>query len=451
MKEDTHMLILGGIHGAEDGQFGPTDEWIENQTLFHIRQLEEEKADDVNDYPIKFTYEPVGDLLDEGKLNHEKMVKVIMKHKPTVLLLAFCYTNQSILNDCLKSQGVYSMLIMQRDRKNITEGRCIFLDDQQQESLFTIAEQRPSLVLLQGTFGTGKTILLMEALRIKIAQYQEEKRSLKIIVTSDTRQAALMAYLKSNFKLADDINVEYYDCLKDVYVGDSEEKFGLVTSVSDLNKCIKRLSNWQDINDQVILVIDEFFVKGKMDWTKFSTKSENVDILFSFHFGKESQIPFILPDKKDKKVVCCTLSTVYRNSSNVLKLCSFLSSHIPSASETYSTKRYKILDPDDIQRGSQLLPPGHTPVWIHIRSNSFHPIVVFNYIQFHYLKELTKVSFIIDDSHTHSEDVKEWLNANGYSQHTSSEFAQVAFSFEHSMRGLEDEVIHTLDYLDFTY
>ncbi len=65
MKEDTHMLILGGIHGDEDGKLGPTEEWIEQETLFYIKQLEEEKADDVRDYPIKFSYECVGDFLDK--------------------------------------------------------------------------------------------------------------------------------------------------------------------------------------------------------------------------------------------------------------------------------------------------------------------------------------------------------------------------------------------------
>ncbi len=441
MEKNARLLILGGIHGGEDGALGEeVTQKMENETLFELSQLTKEMETEIKQLNVTIMYERVGQYLDKDtwQPKPDKLVEAIVKHQPTMLFLAFCYTSQSILNECLKSQGIYSMLILQRERRNITEGRFIFLDYQQRAALSEIARFIPSLVLLQGLFGTGKTLLLMEALRIKIAEHQKAKRKIRVIVTSDTKQAALIAFLKANFKF-DDIAIEFYDCLKDVHIGDFQEIFGQVNTITDFNRSIRRLHKCQEENVQVILVVDEFHVKGKQDWTKFASK-KNVDVLLAFHPRKESKVPFILPEPNDKKVVCCTLSTVYRNSPEVLKLCSFLSSHICVAKETSSTKRYKLLNPCEIESAKSLLPPGQTPLWIQLESDLIHPIAVFQYIKFKFLKHSNKVSFIIDDSHTHSEDVKMWLEANEYDQHTSSEFAQVAYSFEHSMRGLENEV-----------
>ncbi len=93
---------------------------------------------------------------------------------------------------------------------------------------------------------------------------------------------------------------------------------------------------------------------------------------------------------------------------------------------------------------SKILPVGETPVWIELEFDLVHPVTLFKYIKLKYLKKSSKVTFIFDDSHTHSENVKNWLLENHYQQHTSSEFAQVASSFEHSMRGMEDEVSTTI-------
>ncbi len=315
--------------------------------------------------------------------------------------------------------------------------------------------------MLLGNFGTGKTVLLMEALRIKISQYQEAQKKVKVIVTSDTNQKALIDFLRNNYQF-ENVDIEFYDCLKDVPVKDDLGLVGQVVSILDLNNCVKRISKsankkvfpkkvqerllWSERTrkkrkTKVILVIDEYFVKGKQDWNQFETHPD-VDVLIAFHPRKESRIPFILPSNDKPGVLCCTLDTMYRNSYEVLRLCSFVSSHAMQFSQSSSEKTYPIVPPEDNQceRLKSVLPSGDTPVWIELEADLVHPVTLFRYIKFKYLKKSTKVSFIIDDSHAYSEDVENWLLENNYQQHTSSEFAQVASSFEHSMRGLEDEV-----------
>ncbi len=183
MKDNTRLLILCGFHGNRDGKFLGTDEGLVEDTKGQLEYLEEHKKQDMDARNITIKYEPIKDIhLDEENKEPklDEIIRLIMKNEPTILLLASCYTSFSIINDALKSQGVYSVLIMQKERDRITEGRCIFLDSEQKRAIFEIAERRPQLVTFQGNFGTGKTILLMEALRIKIEQYKQNKEQLQV-------------------------------------------------------------------------------------------------------------------------------------------------------------------------------------------------------------------------------------------------------------------------------
>ena len=69
------------------------------------------------------------------KLDQEKLIEAIQNHNPTVISLSFCYTNVSELNDILRSAGIYTVLIMSKDRANITEGKYVILDSIQRYSI----------------------------------------------------------------------------------------------------------------------------------------------------------------------------------------------------------------------------------------------------------------------------------------------------------------------------
>ncbi len=392
MVDNTGLLILGGIHGKRRGSPGRFDQTVEKNIEYHIEDIKRKKKRDMKERHIEVFYECVQEHLDKDtrRPNPDELVRAITDYQLTVLMLAFCYSSQSILKYCLRSQGIYSLLIMQKERGKITEGRCIFLDDQQKAALDKMRAQKPKLTLIQGPFGTGKTILLMEALRIKMAQTQGE---IRVIVTSDTKQKALIEYIRTNLELNNlkgklkGLEVEFSDCLKDVAVQDNLGIFGQVNTIAELNKCIKRLANSANNaplpspckrmkystlpgNVKTILVIDEFFIKGKQDWNKFKIHPD-VDVIIAFHPRKESNLEFKLPHASTADVFCCKLETVYRNSYKVLRLCSFISSHASLFAETSTAKIYPILSPENIEKKKGRLPPGETPVWIELETDDY--------------------------------------------------------------------------------
>ena len=77
--------------------------------------------------------EDVGQHRDKSQLDRDMLVAAVIENNPTVILLAFCFSKISRLNDILRAVGIYSVLIVQEEKTQITEGRYIILDEGQQE------------------------------------------------------------------------------------------------------------------------------------------------------------------------------------------------------------------------------------------------------------------------------------------------------------------------------
>ena len=127
----------------------------------------------------------IGEHVDSSKrLDEEKLVAAVKKYKPTIISLAFCHTDVSEINDVLRAAGIYTVLIMSQDRAELTEGKYVVLDDKQREIVERMANEQPQNLILWGSSGTGKTILLTQALGIKASHFKRQNIETKIIVSS---------------------------------------------------------------------------------------------------------------------------------------------------------------------------------------------------------------------------------------------------------------------------
>ncbi len=252
--------------------------------------------------------------------------------------------------------------------------------------------------------------------------------------------SAFHGHFKYEIKKED---VEFYDSLEDVAVTYKYKvSWPPITSLWGLNDGIRKIAE-RNKRYKTIFVIDEFLVRENQDWNCYEFQ-ENVDVILAFHPRKDSQYKLTLPSSDDR-LFCCKLTTMYRNSFEVLRLCSFISSHSShSMEESLSETMHPISQKDDSEDFKNMLPQGETPTWIELESTNIHPVTVFKYIQRKYVKEnfcrLENVSFINDDSQAHSEQVRKWPHSNNYHIHSSSDFGKRSFSFEHFFRGLEWEL-----------
>ena len=199
-KINTRFLVLTGIHGGADGKLGDMDHDMFLDYEYAINGLKRDFKDDIVKHNIEIFLENIGDHIDSSKLiNEEKLVAVIKKYNPTIISLAFCYTEVSEINNILRAAGIYTVLIMSQDRAELTQGKYVVLDDKQKEIVEQMAKEQPQNLILWGSSGTGKTILLAQALGIKVSHFKRQNIEMKIIVSTFGNHKRLMEDIRNKY------------------------------------------------------------------------------------------------------------------------------------------------------------------------------------------------------------------------------------------------------------
>ena len=173
------------------------------------------ETDDIKKRNISICLINIGEFVDTQtqKLDEFKLVETVKNHDPSTISLAFCYTNISILNDILRSKGIYSKLIISQDRFKITNVGVLTLDKEQTDIIEEISKHKYDNVILWGSHGTGKTLLLVEALGIKTSHYKIQNVRMKVLISSyinNSCDSALMKDLK-NYYLAHFMHEDYVE------------------------------------------------------------------------------------------------------------------------------------------------------------------------------------------------------------------------------------------------
>ena len=114
MQRNTRLLVLTGVHGDQDGKLGEFDEDFVKSCEKQIGLLKnKKKKKEIEEGEIQFKVKDVGQANDRGikELDEGTFVEAVRNFKPTVLVLAFCFSQGSELNDLLRAAGVYTTLI----------------------------------------------------------------------------------------------------------------------------------------------------------------------------------------------------------------------------------------------------------------------------------------------------------------------------------------------------
>ena len=198
IRPNTKVLVLAGIHGCKDGELGSVDEGLFRAYEHQIQFLKRKYKEDLDKKKAEFVLENIGSHMGETEFNETTFINAVNKHSPTVITLAFCYTNVSVMNDMLRLSGIYSFMILSKDRAEITDDRCMALDSTQKQVIQKVSELQPKNIFLWGSSGTGKTIILTEVLKMKISHYKKQNIKLNIFITS--YMAASGSQLIEDFK-----------------------------------------------------------------------------------------------------------------------------------------------------------------------------------------------------------------------------------------------------------
>ena len=274
--KNTRLLVLAGVHGMEDGRLGgredKRDGFVED-CRFQIGVLERDKAVDILQNNITFAVEDIGEYEDLTGADCDKFTQAVRKFRPTVIVLAFCWSKGSVLNDVLRAAGICTTMTLREERAQITENRFVEMDQGQEDLVRKITGQKPRNIFLWGSSGTGKTLVLVEALLMKISQYKREGVKVRVIVSSYqaySEEGSLMVDFKQKYlvSLVDKENVSFVTTR--ALCQQKGVEFDHFHPQSTLTSLLHRLT---DKHCLTLLFVDEIFPEARgeqgRDWSAF--------------------------------------------------------------------------------------------------------------------------------------------------------------------------------------
>ena len=348
---------------------------------------------------IVIEVEDVGQQKDRSEIDCVRFTKKVRDFCPTVILLAFCWSEKSELNDVLRSAGIYTGMILKEERAQITESRHVELDEGQKEFIRTVAEKKPRNIFLWGSSGAGKTLLLIEALLMKISQYRREGRQVEVIVTSfyaNSSDNVLLIDFREKYlsSLAKQANVRIISLT--VLCAVLGIKYDWAKPQSTLTNLIRRLAARPPLT---LLLVDET-KPGGGDWAAFQP-CNNIDFMIAlspFSYDGEAMYQ-VTPPADQQLVLSRRLLTPHRNCHQVRQLNLFFLHHY---GQSYLSPSEDLAAP--------LLPPGRLPLWVR-RTEEESKVSVLEMVKEEYTNNL---SVTVLNGWNSNDEARRWCRRHGW-------------------------------------
>lgn len=377
MKENTRLLVLAGVHGDEDGQLGSNEDKEKEAFVCdsegQIDVLRNRKSEDISLKKIVMKVEDVGAHRNRSMIDTARLVSAVKDFNPTVILLAFCFSKVSELNDVLRAAGIYTGMTVREEMALITESRSVYLSDDQRGLIEMVAAQKAKNIFVWGSSGTGKTVMLAEAVKIRVSQYKQQGKDVRVIIsTSNTLSegAPLWRDLQEMY-LKDITGIKSIRFVKNLTKLAMELKADPAAGhpQTQIGNIVAALS--QDTSVHTILVADEVWPQGihgrgkkegcklcveGVDWGALAP-SDGVDLfmaLSTLSMGFLSRPVEIVPPRHPD-IQPWKLNTPHRNSAAIRQLVNFVLHHACGSSWYINPW---------MDKEAPYLPKGPLPIWI---------------------------------------------------------------------------------------
>ena len=113
-------------------------------------------------------------IKDSKEINEKKLISDIEGLQPKMIILVLCYSHTLDLKFLLEEHGIFAKARFNRDLCIQSRGQILTMTETQKEFLETIAKHEnvtKRIVKIDGQVGSGKTLMAIEAAKIKVSHY----------------------------------------------------------------------------------------------------------------------------------------------------------------------------------------------------------------------------------------------------------------------------------------
>ena len=370
--------------------------------------MERLKKDDMAQRKIQIVFVDVNEFYDENdKLNTERLRFRVKEINPSLVLISICFSETLDIRFALEILGIFPELRLKRGLQLATKGKQIKLDPTQVELLETMAGpcNIEKTTVLHGPEGSGKSLLAMEVLKMKLIHYMKKlaigtgtKKQVKVWICGACNGEDRVPYLLRQF-ISETADIKDHCVLKIQPIKDLK-----ISSPKAFQKSMKTML-YEDGKSypMTIVLIDEVFpdftTKKWKDFQGINHTDFVIALRHAFNDGqclkwhhklwrKEVQQyeEYMAQEgiQKFDKTIFCHLRISHRCTEELISLMYYLMIHSPPKEKLFKEKSFFHM-PNGL--------PGHKPIWLEVPSvNTFIQYTNSNQM----LKEASNVMVIYD-------------------------------------------------------
>ena len=341
--------------------------------------MERWKKDDMAQRKIQIVFVDVNEFYDENdKLNTERLRFRVKEINPSLVLISICFSETLDIRFALEILGIFPELRLKRGLQLATKGKQIKLDPTQVELLETMAGpcNITKTTVLHGPEGSGKSLLAMEVLKMKLIHYMKKlaigtgtEKQVRVWICGAYNGEDRVPYLLRQF-ISETADIKDHCVLKIQPIKDLE-----MSSPQEFQRSMKNmLDEDSESYPMTIVMLDELFPGFITDKWKDFQGLENADFVLAlrhtFNDGPlEKELGMDEKDLQDvmelegvqehENTVFCHLRQSFRCSQELLELTYYFLIHSPHDDKLYKQKSFIHLPYSS---------PGKKPLWLEVPS-----------------------------------------------------------------------------------
>ena len=329
------ILFIAGVHGTKEGKLSECADSLETM----IRQFKIPKMKsiekDMEERNIKAEFLGIHQYyknIDTKEIDEVAVLTKIQKISPQMVVMVICYSQCLEFRFLLEEKGIFSELRMNRDLCLTSKGKILTMNQTQKGFLQNLAKPENITkreVWIEGKAGSGKTLLGIEAIKMKLAHYIrvygfnaiQAKQQLRVIIVINHNDGYI---LRNQLKqeLTSDIGaystLSIYNAI--IWIGNSVENM------------IENRYDYKTFK-HTILMIDECLVARYMDYQyKRVNQTLNIDYIYcAQYFDLGTKYSEALKSQLEtKNMLCCQLLDCQRSSQEIMNLTNYIARHTPN-------------------------------------------------------------------------------------------------------------------------